>query len=98
MAINPAPAINNLDVIKQWYYKAADLAIMQIAPTPWSACGRKIAWIAASWWPSTDSNRCHPGAREELHRAHCARVVDLTAGTALDNDLVSGQRAIQRGP
>jgi hypothetical protein len=29
VAINPAPAINNLDVIKQWYYKAADLAIMQ---------------------------------------------------------------------
>ena len=29
MAINPALAINNLDVIKQWYYKAADLAIMQ---------------------------------------------------------------------
>jgi uncharacterized protein YkwD len=29
VAINPALAINNLDVIKQWYYKPADLAIMQ---------------------------------------------------------------------
>lgn len=29
VAINPALAINNLDVLKQWYYNPADLAVMQ---------------------------------------------------------------------
>ncbi|CAG6936278.1 hypothetical protein PICSAR240_04541 [Mycobacterium avium subsp. paratuberculosis] len=37
-----------------------------------------------------------PGARQELHRPHGARVGDPVAGGALDDDLVAGQGAVQR--
>ena len=55
VAINPALAINNLDVIQQWYYDPAPTRSCPTAPTPPSGCGRRTVWTVRWWWRCTAS-------------------------------------------
>ena len=53
VAINPALAINGIDIMNQWFSRPDYKPPCPVAPTPISGCGRSTARPQRPWSPST---------------------------------------------
>jgi hypothetical protein len=70
-----AKAPSGVELINQWFYNPAYLAIMRTAPTPPSGFGRNVASTAPSWWPCTAS------LKREILRALVSSILATAAST-----------------